>query len=220
MKNTRQSTIPDKLRKEMAEDPFYKTCCLYGQVLNGTKHECKGNVTWEHTLIYAGSKIQEKWAIIPLCEKYHGVNWYQDSGYLVKEVNVWVALNRATYEDLKRFSKAVNYVRERDRLNNLYGTYSQMIPPPALIQSPYQNVLVNNVATISAINDKEAENHLLEILKEVHTNRKFIILQITNEQPNGKIFVKSTVNNLTDAKLKFLLDHMNQIITKKIETKK
>lgn len=82
---------------------------------------CDGRITWEHTLIYAGKQIDEVWAIIHLCAYHHEVDEFQDGGGLNKEKNVWIALNRATDQELLKYSKAINYIRERDRLNKIYG---------------------------------------------------------------------------------------------------
>lgn len=122
--------MPIKLsnRKDMALDPFYKKCSLEGR----QGHECGGKITWEHTLIYAGKKLQDPWAIIPLCERGHAVNNYQDAGTMKKELNVWVSLNRATDDELRAISKAVDYIRERNRLNKIYGVYVvSMLKPTA-----------------------------------------------------------------------------------------
>lgn len=81
---------------------------------------CKGRITWEHTLIYAGKQIDEVWAIIKLCEYHHDVNTQQGNGDLNKEKNVWIALNRATDKELEKYSKVVNYKQERERLNGIY----------------------------------------------------------------------------------------------------
>lgn len=120
-----------KLRKDVGEDPEYLRCALqkiHPSLIGG----CGGRVTREHALIFAGKKIQEKWAIIPCCAKHHGVDQYLDQpGQAPKAMRVWVALNRGTDSDLRRFSKAINYLRERDRLNGIYGMY---VPPP--IPSP------------------------------------------------------------------------------------
>lgn len=86
---------------------------------------CKGRITWEHALIYAGRQIDEVWAIIKLCEYHHAVNTHQDGKGLDKEKNVWIALNRATDEELEQYSKAINYKLMRDRLNEKYGIYTQ-----------------------------------------------------------------------------------------------
>lgn len=115
------NNIPQRLRKEIDRDPQYKICSLKG---HGT---CSGRITMEHTLIYAGRQIQEKWSIIPLCALHHEVDFFQDAHTMEKEKNVWVALNRATDDELIKYSKAVNYLRERRRLNEKYGLY---VSPP------------------------------------------------------------------------------------------
>lgn len=120
------SVIPAKLRTEMNEDPEYTRCCLQGY------HECAGRITREHALYYAGKKVQDRFAIIPLCAQGHGVDLFQDAGTVSKEVRVWVALNRATDQELFSISKVVNYLREKDRLNEKYGTYA----PPPIPQGP------------------------------------------------------------------------------------
>lgn len=115
------------LRKETGEDPEYLRCGLQG-LLAPLIGPCGGRVTREHAIIFAGKKVQEKWAIIPCCAAHHGVDQYQDSPTMThKEIRVWVALNRASEEELFRISKAVNYLREKDRLNAKYGVY---VPPP------------------------------------------------------------------------------------------
>jgi len=106
--------IPKKLLHEILEDPFYKTCVRHKE---GT---CKGRVTFEHALIYAGKQIQEKWAIIPLCEYHHGVNNYQDRGDLKKSYNEWVAVNRATADDFARYPRR-NWLQVQAALNARYG---------------------------------------------------------------------------------------------------
>lgn len=109
--------IPPKLRAALALDPEYLVCCRHGY----QKHVCDGPITWEHAVIYAGKQLQERWAIIPLCSKAHSVNFFQDGGDLNKEINLWIALNRATPAELQAISKAKNYEHERDRLNVIYG---------------------------------------------------------------------------------------------------
>lgn len=85
----------------------------------------------EHAIIFANRQVQELWAIIPLCAKGHAVDEYQDAGTLDKSRNIWVALNRATDEELQAVSKAIPWIRERDRLNTIYGVWS----PPYIPQN-------------------------------------------------------------------------------------
>ena len=107
--------IPEELREGMANDPFYKLCSRRAD------GGCSGRITWEHSIIFASKQLNEKWAIIPLCEYHHSVNSFQDGGDLNKEKNVWIALNRATDIELRSISKAINYLQLRERLNAKYG---------------------------------------------------------------------------------------------------
>lgn len=111
------NNMPPKLRAELQADPYYAKCARHKD------GGCDGRVTWEHALIYAGRQIQERWAIVPLCEYHHSVNKHQDGPGLEKQKNVWIALNQATDDDLIRYSKATNYIELRARLNKTYGTY-------------------------------------------------------------------------------------------------
>lgn len=82
--------------------------------------DCDGRITWEHALIFAGRQIDEAWAIIKICEYHHAVDRHQDGSGLDKQKNIWIALNRATDEELEKYSKVVNYKKERERLNKIY----------------------------------------------------------------------------------------------------
>lgn len=117
---SKPSTIPLADRKEWAKDPFYSVCALKGH--HG--HECGGKITWEHAMIYGGKKMQTKWSVIPLCERAHAVNSFQDAGTMIKELNQWVALNRATDDELRAISKAVDYIHMRKYLNGKYGVWT------------------------------------------------------------------------------------------------
>ena len=112
------TTIPLKQRNEMAFDLYYKTCARQDALHD---HVCHGRITWEHAIIHAGRKLQKRWAIVPLCEWAHSVNSCQDGGGLEKQINVWLALNRACDEELVEISKAVDYLRLRSYLNDKYG---------------------------------------------------------------------------------------------------
>jgi hypothetical protein len=69
--------IPENLKIEIADDPYYKHCAREDNL-------CSGRITWEHVWIYARKQINEKWAIIPLC-------WYHHLGAgLDKEANEWL----------------------------------------------------------------------------------------------------------------------------------
>lgn len=115
--------IPQKIRKQIDEDQFYKTCALYDQ--HG--HTCAGRITMDHSVIYAGQQLQELWAIVPSCAAAHGVDGYKDSAEL-KELRLWVALNRASTMELKMISKALDYIRMRLNFNKKWGIYQHKVP--------------------------------------------------------------------------------------------
>lgn len=106
--------INKTLKNKIASDKYYQKC---SRLCDGN---CQGKITWEHAIIFAGRQLNEKWAIIPLCEYHHAVNQYQDGGDLNKEINVCIALNRATDRELLATSKAVNYKELKNRLNEKF----------------------------------------------------------------------------------------------------
>lgn len=114
----RMNNIPKKLREEMAADPYY-TRCARADLLQD--HICRPDpltgklIEWEHALIFAGRQVQRKFAIVPICWQVHR------GPELVKEINVWIALTRATDEELREISTAVDYLQEKKRLNEKYA---------------------------------------------------------------------------------------------------
>jgi hypothetical protein len=109
-------TMPRWLRAKLDQDPFYHVCALRDA-------KCGGRVTWEHAIIFAGKQVNEPWAIVPLCEYHHEIGRWQDAGTMDKQKNIWVALNRATDDELRAISKAKDWISERARLNGIYGNY-------------------------------------------------------------------------------------------------
>lgn len=99
--------IPKKLKEEMAADPFYKRCCVTGSV--GSK------IDWHHNLIFSGRQVNEKWAILPLSKHIH------DNVWKYRDILDWIMLNRATDDQLKKYSKAVDLVKRKKQLNEKYG---------------------------------------------------------------------------------------------------
>jgi hypothetical protein len=116
------STIPKKLRDRLSQSLFHKHCARKGIM----GHECAGRITWDHAVIFAGSQVQEEWAIVPLCAKGHSVDQWQDSGDHDKAVSLWIALNRASAADLEKYSRA-NFQTKLAYLNGKYGTYRAFI---------------------------------------------------------------------------------------------
>lgn len=106
--------ISQKVKEKLDAEP--DICALKDK-------NCAGRITYEHCLTYAGRQIDEAWAIIKICAWHHSVDEFQDSGGLNKEKNIWVALNKATDEELLKYSKCIDYIKMRDRLNHKYGKY-------------------------------------------------------------------------------------------------
>lgn len=103
--------IPPSLRKEMEADLFYKKCCISGSTSE--------KIDWHHNLIFAGRQVNEKFCILPLAKSIH------DNIVKYKEKCNWIMLNRASDVELLRYSKATNYIKERERLNKIYGEYNK-----------------------------------------------------------------------------------------------
>ena len=118
--------IPKKLRDDLSMDPFYKKC------IRKATMEYGGKITFEHALIYAGKQINEKFAILPVCEKHHAVNRYQDRGDFDKRLHEWVALSRLfqaeeSYQEemRKKYPRAfLVWIQRLKYLNTIYGNYN------------------------------------------------------------------------------------------------
>lgn len=98
------------MREIMANDPFYKKCCL------SKVSECEGVIQWHHNLIYAGRQVNEVFCILPLCEKHH-----RDANVKkVKDLLNLIMLARATDEQMEKYSSAVSYKKLKERLERQY----------------------------------------------------------------------------------------------------
>lgn len=111
------NNIPPKLRQEMSCDEYYKFCSRFEAL---SDHQCQPDpltgklIEWEHVMYWKGSQLQRKWCIIPICYLVHR------GGLLDKEINEWIALNRATDAELEEISKVTDYKHKRDYLNGKY----------------------------------------------------------------------------------------------------
>ena len=89
--------IPAKMREELAQDPFMSRCCI-------TLGDCEGRIQWHHNLIFASKRVNEYWAILPVCEKHHR----EESSH--KKFLNYVMCSRAPIDDLIKYSKVIDYV--------------------------------------------------------------------------------------------------------------
>lgn len=111
---TKCHMIPKPLLQEILSDKYYKKCVRHEE------KRCKGRVTFEHVWIYAGKQVQEKWAIIPLCEYHHDVLSYQDRGDLIKDLNEYYSINRMTEADMQKYDR-YDWKQRKQYLNTKYG---------------------------------------------------------------------------------------------------
>ena len=91
--------IPIKMREELSEDPRMKHCvCSY----KGFGF-CTDRIEWHHPWIYAGTQINEKWAIVGVCVKHHKA---LEGNPLIKQCAERASLKLATDEDLEKYPRA------------------------------------------------------------------------------------------------------------------
>ena len=110
--------IPEGMREEMHKMPYYHTCARKEALDDHICQPCpvRGKlIEWEHAMTYAGTRINEIWAIVPIC-------WYTHRGPgFKKEINEWLALNRITDDEiLARFGKT-DWIKKKAYLNKKYG---------------------------------------------------------------------------------------------------
>lgn len=105
--------IPPKLREEMENDPFYQQCCITG------KNRLQVKIEFHHNLIFRGRQISEKFCILPVSKDIHDNQGKRE----IKDKLNWIMLNRATEEQLEKYSKCVDYKRMLKVLNKKFGKY-------------------------------------------------------------------------------------------------
>lgn len=110
------NNIPKKLREDMATDPFYAICCV-----TGARATRQDPIEWHHNLIFAGSQVQEKFAILPL---KHSLHERINGDKQLKAHLDWIMLSRASEEQLERFSKVVDQRFNLAMLEAVYGHYA------------------------------------------------------------------------------------------------
>lgn len=106
------NNIPRKLRDDMANDDYYRLCCLAADGMCIVERK----IEWHHVLIVAGRQLQKKFAIVPACDGYHHRFAARKD---ICDRFLRVALNRANASELEAISKAIDYVAVRDRLNSM-----------------------------------------------------------------------------------------------------
>lgn len=102
------NNMPPKLREDCANDSFYERCCVTG---------VRGDIEWHHNLIDGGKQVQEKFCLLPVAKAVHE----RADRTEVREILDWIMLNRASFDEIRRHSKARNLAYRRDMLNKKFG---------------------------------------------------------------------------------------------------
>ncbi len=108
--------IPPKLRKQLADDPFYRRCCITGEASKSWDR-----IQWHHNMTFAGKQVQARFAILPVLKSVHE----RANNKQVREKLDWVMLNRMSTEDLWLYGKGINWFGRLEYLNNKYGVYTE-----------------------------------------------------------------------------------------------
>lgn len=112
--------IPPKIRAEIETDPFM-AICIYKRS-DAPNRACYGKIEWEHSYLYGGKRINERWAIVPCCTSHN-----RGAG-IVKEYNRYIALLRAIellpngLDDLEKRYPKKNWKQEYKYLKEKYGS--------------------------------------------------------------------------------------------------
>lgn len=100
--------IPPELKQQLAQDPWYEKCAVTGY----------SPAQWHHCFMFAGKSIQEAWNIVPLKKEIHDKCTQHKPQYdreTAERVEL-IALERATDEELARYSKVDSLLVKRDFL--------------------------------------------------------------------------------------------------------
>jgi len=84
--------IPEKMKRQMAADPYYQKCVHQSQ-------ECQGRIEWDHVFTYGGKQINEVWAILPTCQ------WHHRNIVRFRHASERIAVSRASTEDLEKYPR-------------------------------------------------------------------------------------------------------------------
>ena len=96
--------ISKAIRERIAQDPYYKKCARANE-------DCKGRITVDHAVMYAGTRLDDYWSLIPTCWEHHLGKHFS------RNINQAIAYSRATDEDLKKYPKlSIKHARAIQKL--------------------------------------------------------------------------------------------------------
>lgn len=104
--------IPIKVKEELKNDPLFRdgNCCLLGKDL----YLCVGVIQWHHAVMYGRKRLQESFAIVPLCEAHH----QRANVPITKDRIDWIVLNRVSLADMEKYpniewAQKYQYLKEK-----------------------------------------------------------------------------------------------------------
>lgn len=100
-------SIPKDILNQFLENEVNHYCALCGST----------PVQIHHNLIFGGRRIHDLWTLIGLCPKCHDIEKRRD----IKDKLDWIMCNRATDQELMKYSKVVNWIKRRDYLNTIFN---------------------------------------------------------------------------------------------------
>jgi len=110
--------IPERIKKEINRDEFYRVCCITGRM---------DNIVLHHPFYYGKNGKQINEIVVPVTESKHArVGGDTDSVHNCKKTKdraKWVAINRADINELKIKYPKFDWQKEKDRLNLEFGAY-------------------------------------------------------------------------------------------------
>lgn len=106
--------IPKKLNDQLNRDPEYRVCMLTGEA--GTRED---PLERHHNLIYAGSQVQERFAILCIKRSLH----QKAHAEFTRARLDWIMLCRASTDELLRYSKAEDLFLKRAQLCKAFGIW-------------------------------------------------------------------------------------------------
>jgi hypothetical protein len=109
------NNTPQWIKDEWDKVPREKLRCV-----RAAEGDCKGRLTKEHALEYAGRQIQELWAILDMCAFHHAVDRFQDGGKMMKKVHGVIAAHQATEKELAKYPR-----------KNWHGEYLRFVYDPS-----------------------------------------------------------------------------------------
>lgn len=92
--------IPLPLRRQLDTEPRMHRCVI--APLQRIYGRCSGRIQWHHAWIYAGTQINEEWAIVGACEGHHEE---VKKDRAIKQAFETASLLIATDEDLAKYPK-------------------------------------------------------------------------------------------------------------------